>query len=113
MNAQDYSWLGKKLEYSDTLRLCDIYKNMKEAMVAPEKVEYLHLIVEKSGNNYKTFTENISKFSNLRKLVVINSPGLNLDLPSGLWSLYKLEYLMLDGFWNESISGIEKLQNLK
>jgi Leucine rich repeat len=113
LNAQDYSWLGKKLDYSDTLRLCDIYKNMKEAMVAPEKVECLQLVVEKSGNNYKQFCDNLSKFINLRKLVIINSPGLNLDIPAELWNRSKMEYLMLDGFWDESVTGIEKMSNLK
>jgi hypothetical protein len=113
LNAQDYSWLGKKLEYSDTLRLSDIYKTVKEAMIAPEKVENLHFVVEKDGANYKTFSENISKFVNLRKLVIVNSPGLNLDLSKGLWDRAKLEYLMLDGFWDEPIDGLEKLQNLK
>ena len=47
MPAQDLSWLGKKLDYSDTLRLCDIYKNMNEALVAPEKVENLELVIDK------------------------------------------------------------------
>lgn len=112
-NGQDYSWLGKKLDYSDTLRLCDIYKRMDEALVAPEKVEYLHLVVDKSGANYKLFTENVSRFVNLRKLVIINNPGLNLDLPAELWNRTKMEYLMLDGFWDESLSGLEKLYNLK
>lgn len=111
--AQDYSWLGKKLDYSDTLRLCDIYKNMKEALVAPEKVEYLHLLIEKSGENYKLFCNNLPKFINLRKLVVINSPGLNLDIPVDLWNHSKMEYLMLDGFWDEPLSGLDKLNNLK
>lgn len=113
INAQDYSWLGKKLDYSDTLRLSDIYKNMKEALVAPEKVEYLNLVVEKSGENYKSFCENLSKFVNLHKLVVVNLPGLQLDLPKELWNRTKLEYLSLDGFWDEPLEGLERLQRLK
>lgn len=112
-NAQDFSWLGKKLDYSDTLRLCDIYKNLNEALVAPGKVEYLHLVVDKSGDNFKSFAENVNKFVNLRKLVIVNNPGLNLDIPKELWNCTKMEYLMLDGFWSESLSGMEKLQNLK
>ncbi len=112
-HAQDYSWLGKKINYSDTLRLADIYKNMKEALVAPEKVEYLHLVVDKHGDNYKSFVENVGKFVNLRKLVIINNPGLALDLPKELWNRRKMEYLMLDGFWDEPLDGLENLQNLK
>jgi Leucine rich repeat len=111
--GQDLSWLGKKLDYSDTLRLCDIYKNMKEAMVAPEKVEYLHLVVDKTGENFKTFSENSKSFQNLRKLVLVNSHGLQLKLPVDIWNHTKMEYLLLDGFWGEPLDGLEKLTNLK
>lgn len=111
--AQDLTWLGKKLDYSDTLRLCDIYKNMTEALNAPEKVEYLHLVIDKNGDNFKKFSESSGLFQNLRKLVLINSHGLQLKLPVDIWNHTKMEYLMLDGFWNEPLDGLEKLTNLK
>ena len=98
---------------SDTLRLCDIYKNINEALVAPEKVENLELFIDKSGNNFNKFSESLSLFQNLRKLVLINSHGLKLKLPAEIWNHTKMEYLLLDGFWGESLDGLEKLSNLK
>jgi hypothetical protein len=111
--SQDLSWLGKKLDYSDTLRLCDIYKNMKEALFAPEKVECLHLIVDNKGDNYTQFSDNSAKFINLRKLVIVNAHGLKLKLTPEIWNHTKMEYLLLDGFWGEPLDGLERLSNLK
>lgn len=113
LHAQDLTWLGKKLDYSDTLRLCDIYKNMKEALVAPEKVEYLHLKVNKNAENFNQFCANSARFMNLRKLVIENPHGLQLKLPTEIWNHTKMEYLLLDGFMGEPLNGLERLTNLK
>ncbi len=70
--SQDYSSLGKKINYSETYRKAKKIQNIDNALVSPDQVLYLDLIVDKVGSNYNKFIDNYSKFRNLRKLIIDN-----------------------------------------
>jgi Leucine-rich repeat (LRR) protein len=111
--ADDFSHLGAKLNYSDSLKSAKKITSIDKALKDPSKVINLELFIDQTGANYKKFCENISKFSNLRKLYIVDYYALDVELPEGLWDLKKLEYLSLDNFKNKKVSGVSKLTELK
>jgi Leucine-rich repeat (LRR) protein len=112
-NADDFSHLGSKLNYSDSLKNAKKITSIDKALKDPSKVINLELFIDQTGANYKKFCTNITKFTNLRKLYIVDYYAIDLELPSGLWDLTKLEYLSLDNFKNKKVDGISKLTELK
>lgn len=113
MKADDFSYLGSKLNYSDSLKLAKKITSIDKALKDPSKVIYLELYIDQNKANYKKFCDNIAKFTNLRKLYIVDYYALDVELPEGLWNLKKLEYLSLDNFKNKKINGIANLTELK
>lgn len=111
--ADDFSHLGSKLNYSDSLKTAKKITSIDKALKDPSKVINLELFVDQTGANYKKFCSNISKFTNLRKLYIVDYYAIDLELPEGLWNLKKLEYLSLDNFKNKKVDGISNLSELK
>lgn len=135
--GQNFSELGKKINYSSIYRKAQKFTNIENALLAPEKVLYLKITVDEDGHNYQKFVDNHSKFINLRKLIIDNCyyqieihkvpdlsifkdieylqvfciPKLNLDKLS---SLSNLKFLEINGCEiNDFPSSILKLTNLE
>lgn len=112
--SQDYSMLGKKINYSEEFRKADKYKDISKALTNPAQVLSLELIVDKDGNNYKRFIYNQSKFVNLRKLIIDNRwYQLDLNAIPDL-SVYKnLEFLQIYHLPKLNLEQLTGLTNLK
>jgi Leucine-rich repeat (LRR) protein len=108
--AQDYSSIGKSIAFSDTLKNASKYKNIDKALEHPEEVIYLEILNSEGINK---FSANTSRFKNLRKLILQNTSWPISNISDSIWSLKKLEYLVLRNFPGLSITGIKNLQQLK
>lgn len=111
--AQDHSWYTSKIVFSAELKSAKKFSSLDKALVDPSKVVWLEFFTDELGINYKKFCANISKFTNLRKLYIVNYYGTKEQIPEELWTLTKLEYLSLDDFKNEEVNGISNLTELK
>ena len=111
--AQDYSKIGKKIAYSDSLNKAKKFRNIDKALENPADVVCLIISDYKGDQNIEKFLSNVDKFKNLRKLIMRNQSGDLVGLKKGLWQLHKLEYLVLSNFPNSSVRGIDKLKKLK
>lgn len=111
--AQDYSRIGKKIVYSDSLKQAKKFTSVDKALEDPGKVLYLEIYCQKSGVNIKKFSENIQKFKNLRKLTVNNQSGSVVELPEELWNLTQLEYIDIINIQNLKPEGLKNLKNVK
>ena len=111
--SQDHSWLTSKVNFSDELKNTKKFTSVDKALADPSKVIWLEFYTDELGTNYKKFCENIAKFTNLRKLYIVNYFGTDEKIPKGLWDLKKLEYLSLDDFKNCPVDGISNLTELK
>lgn len=111
--SQDWSSIGKKINFSDSLKSAKKFTNIQKALEAPEEVIYLDIYCGKDVSNVELFLNEIPKFTNLRKLVLMNREGPVVTLPSTIWTLEKLEYLDLFNFPDSDIKGISKLKELK
>lgn len=113
-SAQDWSDLGNKLNYSDTLKNATVYRDIDKALAEPSKVIALIMNVDKDGANYKKFAEHRNEFSNLRKLVLHNAwVQADVTLLSDFSVFPKLEFLSLDFFRHADPKGLETLHDLK
>ncbi len=112
--AQDYSILGKSINYSDTYRKAKRFQNIDNALLAPDQVLYLDLTVDKDGINYRKFVDNHSKFINLRKLIIDNR-WYQLDLPvvPDVSAFKNLEFLQLFNLPKLNFDKLTSLTNLK
>lgn len=112
--AQDYSSLGKKINYSETYRKAKRFKDVDKALRTPEQVQYLDLTVDKAGSNYQKFVDNHTKFVNLRKLIIDNR-WYQIDLSSVPdLSVYKnLEFLQVYNLPDLDFDKLGSLTNLK
>jgi hypothetical protein len=112
--AQDYSSLGKSINYSDTYRKAKRFKNIDNAIITPDHLQYLDLTVDKDGLNYKKFVDNHAKFKNLRKLIIDNR-FYQIDLKSvpDLSVFKDLEFLQVFNLSNLNFDKLSSLTNLK
>jgi Leucine-rich repeat (LRR) protein len=111
--AQDYSSIGKKIIFSDSLKNAVKYKDIDEALEHPEQVICLLLNDDANGEIINKFSANAGKFKNLRKLVLMNQEGPMVKLSDSIWTLKKLEYLDLTNFPGYSTAGIKNMKQLK
>lgn len=112
--AQDYSSLGKNINYSDIYRKAKRFQNIDKALLTPDQVFYIDLTVEKDGLNYQKFVENHAKFKNLRKLIIDNR-WYQIDLKSvpDLSVFKDLEFLQVFNLSNLNLDKLSGLTNLK
>lgn len=112
--AQDYSYLGKKINYTDTYRKIKRFQNIDNALLSPDKVMYLDLTVDKDGVNYQKFVDNYSKFTNLRKLIIDNRwYQIDLKKVPDLELFKDLEFLQIFSLPNLNFDKLSFLTNLK
>lgn len=111
--AQDYSNIKKSIEFSDSLKRAKTFKKIHKALLDPKKVISLKINIGTDTIDYKKFIINIEKFINLRKVVIDNFFGYQLNLPESLWKLKKLEFVSLHNLTIEGFSDLEKLSELK
>jgi Leucine-rich repeat (LRR) protein len=111
--AQDYSSIGKKIIFSDSLKSAAKYKDIDKALEHPEQVICLMLTNDGNGEIVTKFSANATKFKNLRKLVLMNQGGPMTKLSDSIWTLKKIEYLELINFPGYSTAGIKNLKQLK
>ncbi len=112
--AQDYSSLGKSINYSDIYRKAKRFQNIDNALLTPDQVLYIDLTVDKDGLNYQKFVDNHAKFKNLRKLIIDNR-WYQIDLkPVPDISVFKdLEFLQIFNLPNLNFDILSDLSNLK
>ena len=114
INAQDYSFIGKKINYSDSYKKIKKVKNIDDALIAPTQVLYLSLTVDKDGLNYKKFIDNYEKFTNLKKLIIDNRwYQLNLTDVADISVFKDLEFLQVFSLPNLDFDKLGSLTNLK
>ncbi|MFL5765704.1 MAG: leucine-rich repeat domain-containing protein [Bacteroidia bacterium] len=111
--GQDWSSIGKKIIYSDTLKQARKYTSVDRALKDPEHVYYLDIYCQKSGENIRKFSNNIRKFRNLRKLIINNQSGSVVELPEQIWNLDQLEFLQIVNVQNLETEKIQNLKHLK
>ncbi|MCD6068313.1 MAG: leucine-rich repeat-containing protein 47-like [Bacteroidetes bacterium] len=114
MQAQDYSSLGKKINYSDVCRKAKKFKSIEEALLSPGEIQYLELTVDKDGLNYQKFVDNHSKFTALRKLIIDNR-WYRLKLPANpdLSVFKELEFLQVYCLPSLKFDKLNELSHLK
>ena len=112
--AQDYSSLGKTINYSDVYRKGKKFQNIDNALLTPDQVMYIDLTVDKEGLNYQKFVDNHAKFKNLRKLIIDNR-WYQIDLKSvpDLSVFKDLEFLQVYNLSNLNFDKLSSLTNLK
>lgn len=111
--GQDYSHIGKKIEFSTELKNAKKFKDIDLALTTPDQVIYLELWGSKDASNIKCFFENIDKFKNLRRLHLINYYGAPMNISEKLWTQTNLEYLVIGNCQDFSMDGIINLKSLK
>jgi hypothetical protein len=112
--AQDYSFLGKSINYSDVYRKAKRFQNIDNALLIPDQVQYIDLTVDKDGLNYKKFVDNHSKFINLRKLIIDNRwYQLDIQAVPDLTVFKDLEFLQVYNLPNLNFNKLSALTNLK
>lgn len=114
VQGQDWSSIGKKINYSETYKKAKKFRNIDKALENPSAVYSLEILADKESGNYQKFYDNCEKFKNLRKLIIDNRwQQLDLKLVPDLSVFSQLEFLQVYDFKNASFAGIEKLDSLK
>jgi len=108
--AQDYSYARKSIVFSDTLKKASTVKSIGKALEQPAAVVSLKI---SDSSSFVKFTENVSRFVNLRKISIENFYDKKLQLPAAFWNLQKLEYVSLDNLQIEGFQNLDRLKNLK
>jgi Leucine-rich repeat (LRR) protein len=113
VHSQDWSHVGKQIHFSDTLQKAKKIKDIHQALANPDEVFYLDIGLGTEIRENQFILNHISRFRNLRKLILVNNSHTILLLPDSLWSLKQLEYLDLLNFPGNSSSKVGQLKNLK
>ena len=113
ISAQDYSQLGKHVNYSDTYRQAKKVKNIDKALLHPEEILDLELRVGFEGMNYQKFIDNQSKFIHLRKLVLDNCYQVELKSFPDLSLFKELEHLQIFNIPGTNLDKLSSLTDLK
>jgi Leucine-rich repeat (LRR) protein len=112
--AQDYSYSGKSLSYSESYRKAKRFKTIDAALLKPEQVQYLDLTVDRDGLNYQKFIDNHYKFTQLKKLIIDNRwYQLNLQAVPDLTVFKELEFLQVLSMPNLNFDQLSSLSHLK
>lgn len=111
---QDFSALGKSIQYSDSAKNAKRFTDMEKALLTPNEVVFLELNVNGFDYNYETFIHHQYKFRNLRKLIIRNSLRyVDVEIVPNLTLFNQLEFLQIYCLSNIKLKQLSSLTKLK